>query len=82
LSYGAVTFGAIVSTLQFCLASASASASIVAFALDDAAMLDGANWFPIYWNVVLPNAGLALRAAEIFQFTGEWNAHLEPFIYR
>jgi multiple sugar transport system permease protein len=66
-------------TLQYRLASASIVA--LAFALEDAAKLDGATWFPIYWNVVLPSARPALGAAVIFQFTGEWNAYLEPLIF-
>jgi multiple sugar transport system permease protein len=53
----------------------------IPFDLDDAAKLDGASWFRIYWNIVLPLAAPALGVAAIFQFTGEWNAFLEPLIY-
>jgi ABC-type glycerol-3-phosphate transport system permease component len=53
----------------------------IPFDLDDAAKLDGASWFRIYWNIVLPLAEPALGVAAIFQFTGEWNAFLEPLIY-
>ncbi len=49
--------------------------------LDDAAKLDGAGWFRIFWTIVLPLSGPALGVAAIFQFTGEWNAFLEPLIY-
>ncbi len=49
--------------------------------LDDAAKLDGASWFRVYWNIVLPMSGPALGVAAIFTFTGEWNAFLEPLIY-
>jgi len=49
--------------------------------LDDAAKLDGASWFRVYWNIVLPLSGPALGVAAIFTFTGEWNAFLEPLIY-
>ena len=48
---------------------------------DGAARIDGASWFRIYWNIVLPLTGPALGVAAIFAFTGTWNAFLEPLIY-
>jgi multiple sugar transport system permease protein len=53
----------------------------IPFDYDDAAKIDGASWFRIWWNIVLPLAGPAIGVAAIFQFTGEWNAFLEPLIY-
>lgn len=53
----------------------------IPFDLDDAAKLDGAGWFRIFWNIVLPMSGSALEVAAIFRFIGEWNAFLEPLIY-
>lgn len=49
--------------------------------LDDAAKLDGATWVRIFWSIALPMSAPALGVAAIFQFTGEWNAFLEPLIY-
>jgi len=53
----------------------------IPFDLDDAAKLDGAGWFRIYWNIVLPISGPGLGAAAIFLFTGKWNDFLQPLIY-
>jgi len=53
----------------------------IPFDLDDAAKLDGASWFRIYWNIVLPLSGPALGAAAIFLFTGKWSDFLDPLIY-
>lgn len=53
----------------------------IPFDLDDAAKLDGASWFRIYWTIVLPLSGPGLGAAAIFLFTGKWNEFLQPLIY-
>ncbi len=49
--------------------------------LDDAAKIDGASVFQIYWRVLLPLSKPALAAVAIFEFQGSWNAFLEPLIY-
>jgi len=49
--------------------------------LDDAAKLDGASWFRIYWNIVMPLSGPALGVAAIFCFSGNWNSFLQPLLY-
>ncbi|GAA5028894.1 carbohydrate ABC transporter permease [Actinopolymorpha pittospori] len=48
--------------------------------LMDAARLDGAGEFTIYWRVVLPLTGPALAALGIFTFLGSWNDYLWPLI--
>jgi multiple sugar transport system permease protein len=53
----------------------------IPFDLDDAAKLDGASWFRIYWNIILPLTGPGLGAAAIFLFIGKWNDFLYPLIY-
>ena len=53
----------------------------IPYDLDDAAKLDGASWFRIYWNIILPLTGPGLGAAAIFLFTGKWNDFLHPLIY-
>lgn len=49
--------------------------------LDDAARLDGAGWFRVYWNVVLPLSAPALGVAGIFAFTYHWTAFLRPLVF-
>lgn len=46
----------------------------------DAARIDGAGEFRIYWQVVLPLTGPALAAMGIFTFTGSWNDFFGPLI--
>jgi multiple sugar transport system permease protein len=48
--------------------------------LMDAARLDGAGEFAIYWRVILPLTGPALAALGIFTFLGSWNDYLWPLI--
>ena len=48
--------------------------------LDDAAVLDGANHFDIFWRVCLPLSMPALATAVIFAFVGSWNDFLWPLI--
>ena len=49
--------------------------------LDDAARMDGASLFGIYWRVVLPLSKPALAAVAIFMFNGSWNDFFGPLIY-
>ena len=48
---------------------------------DDAARVDGANSFHIFWRVLLPLAKPALASLAIFAFIGNWNMLWEPLIY-
>ena len=48
--------------------------------LDDSAKIDGASYFRIYWNILLPLTKPALAAVGIFTFMNEWNAFLTPLI--
>ena len=50
------------------------------FELDDAAKIDGANSFQIYWRIILPNAKPALASLFIIQFAALWNDFLWPLI--
>jgi ABC-type glycerol-3-phosphate transport system permease component len=47
----------------------------------DAARIDGASEFGIYWRVVLPLIKPALTAVAIFVFLNHWNDFLGPLIY-
>ena len=49
--------------------------------LDDAARIDGASNFGIYWRIVLPLSKPALAAVAIFMFNGSWNDFFGPLIY-
>lgn len=46
----------------------------------DAARIDGANEFGIYWRIVLPLVGPALGALAILAFVYHWNSFLWPLI--
>jgi multiple sugar transport system permease protein len=46
----------------------------------DAARIDGASEFSIYWRIVLPLVGPALGALAILAFVYHWNAFLWPLI--
>lgn len=48
--------------------------------LDEAAVLDGASRFGVYWRIAMPLSRAALAALGIFVFLGSWNDFLWPFI--
>ena len=48
--------------------------------LMDAARIDGASEFGIYWRIVLPQMGPPLASLGIFTFMGTWNDYLWPLI--
>ncbi len=48
--------------------------------LEDAARVDGANVFTIYWRIILPLAGPALTTLAILTFVGMWNSYFFPLI--
>jgi len=48
---------------------------------DEAAMLDGAGRFRIYWSIVLPLARPALATVALFTFIGTWNDFFGPLVY-
>jgi ABC-type glycerol-3-phosphate transport system permease component len=49
--------------------------------LDDAAKMDGANFFDLYWRLILPISLPALGIITIFTFTNNWNDFFNPLIY-
>lgn len=49
--------------------------------LDDAAKVDGANEFTIYWRIMLPLSKPVLATVAIFGFVFYWNDFLNPLIY-
>lgn len=48
--------------------------------LMDAARIDGASEFGIYWRIVLPQMGPPLASLGIFTFMATWNDYLWPLI--
>jgi multiple sugar transport system permease protein len=48
--------------------------------LDEAATLDGAGHFRIFWQIIIPNIRPALATLTIFAFMGSWNSFLWPLI--
>lgn len=48
--------------------------------LEEAARIDGAGDFRIYWQVMLPLAAPSLATVAIFTFVAEWNSLLWPVI--
>lgn len=49
--------------------------------LSEAARIDGASEFRIYWSVILPLAKAALATVAIFEFIARWRDYLGPLIY-
>lgn len=48
--------------------------------IEEAARVDGANQFTIFWRVVLPMATPALTALTIFSFQGTWNNFMDMLV--
>jgi multiple sugar transport system permease protein len=46
--------------------------------LDEAALVDGASYFQIYRQIVMPNAAPVVATVAIFTFLGSWNSFLWP----
>lgn len=49
--------------------------------LEDAAEIDGANLFRIYWQIFMPNAKPVLATSFIFAFNSVWGDYLRPILY-
>jgi len=49
--------------------------------LSEAAHMDGASEFRIYWAIILPLAKPALATVAIFEFIARWRDYLGPLIY-
>ncbi len=51
--------------------------------LEEAAFMDGASHFTVYWRIILPLAKPALATLGVFSFMGSWNSFLWPlFVVR
>ncbi|RPJ38588.1 MAG: carbohydrate ABC transporter permease [Chloroflexi bacterium] len=49
--------------------------------LDDAARIDGCNYWQIFWYIILPLSRPVLVVVAIFTFQGVWNDFTGPLIY-
>ncbi|MEQ8671602.1 MAG: carbohydrate ABC transporter permease [Aggregatilineales bacterium] len=53
----------------------------IPFDLDEAASIDGATRFGVFWRIILPLSRPALVLVVVFTFVGTWNDFLQPLIY-
>jgi ABC-type glycerol-3-phosphate transport system permease component len=49
--------------------------------LDEAALIDGASHFQIWWHIILPLCKPALATIAVFLFVSHWNSLQAPLIY-
>ncbi len=49
--------------------------------LEESAILDGANRWRVYWQIILPLIKAPLAALAIFSFLGQWNNFFNPNIF-
>jgi multiple sugar transport system permease protein len=49
--------------------------------IEEAARIDGANTFQIFWHIMLPLVRPALLAIAVLSFIGNWNNFMGPLIY-
>ena len=49
--------------------------------LDEAAYVDGASYFKVYWKIILPLSKSAMVVVGIFSFLSSWNDFMGPLIY-
>lgn len=47
----------------------------------EAAKIDGANHFYIWWKIAIPMAKPAIATVAIFAFNGSWNDFIGPLLY-
>lgn len=53
----------------------------IPFDLDEAAYIDGASQFDVFWRIIVPLARPALVLVIVFTFIDVWNDFLQPLIY-
>ena len=49
--------------------------------LDEAAVVDGASYFRVFWNIVIPLCKPALATLAIIAAISAWNNFMEPLVY-
>jgi multiple sugar transport system permease protein len=53
----------------------------IPFELDEAAIIDGAGWFAIFWRILLPLSKPALATVAVLNFVSVWTDFFGPLIY-
>lgn len=53
----------------------------IPFELEEAARVDGASYFRIWWQIMLPLSGPVIASVMIFSFIHHWNDFFGPLIY-
>jgi len=77
--------------IPYCLAGAPGAAfniflfrqfyMTIPFELDEAAKIDGASSFGIYWRIIFPLSRPAFFAILMLSILGHWNKFIEPLVY-
>lgn len=49
--------------------------------LDEAAYVDGASFFTVYWRIIMPLSKSTITVVGIFAFLNSWNDFMGPLIY-
>ncbi|WP_128101164.1 MULTISPECIES: carbohydrate ABC transporter permease [Paenibacillus] len=49
--------------------------------LDEAAMIDGCNFYTVYWRIILPLLRPGLAVAGLGAFQSSWNEYILPFVF-
>jgi multiple sugar transport system permease protein len=53
----------------------------IPYEIDEAAYVDGASPWQVFWRIIVPNSKPALMVVGIFTFIRTWNEFLDPLIY-
>jgi len=53
----------------------------IPFEYDEAAIMDGANWFTIFWRIMLPLSKPALATVAVLNIVAVWTDFFGPLIY-
>jgi multiple sugar transport system permease protein len=53
----------------------------IPFEMDEAAIIEGAGWFTIFWRIVLPLSKPALATVAVLNFVSVWTDFFGPLIY-
>ncbi|MBE1442455.1 MULTISPECIES: carbohydrate ABC transporter permease [unclassified Paenibacillus] len=49
--------------------------------LDEAAYIDGCNYYTVYWRIILPLLKPAIGVTALFTFRNAWNEYILPFVF-
>jgi len=49
--------------------------------IEEAAELDGCNYWQTFWNVNLPLCGPSIATLAVFTFIGSWNDYITPLVF-